>query len=181
MKCNLNVRSLWRVALSTIVISASVLPLWSGTVWSQERDASVVLVPLTFEEERWILGPGEVSVLPCEAPSKFIQGTGTDPLIQVLDTKGEPLYQRRMRNPRLILIEDPEEEPPLLSKVSFNVRFALVDGMEAFEFWYEPGKQEEPSVRADLRGAIQEYLGRGGPSQTAPCQQPEYVPDQLGK
>ncbi len=77
------------------------------------------------------------------------------------------------------MIEDPKEKPRLLDKVSFNLRFALADGMERFEFWYAPLEQKEPSVRVDLRDAVKKYWDEGGPRQKAPCQQPKYVPDQL--
>ena len=154
------------------LMSTAVQTILPVPVFSQDNDASVVLAHLMYENERWSLGQDGVLVLPCEAPSKFINGSEGDPLIKVLGTKGEALYQRHMRNPRFILIEEPSSEPPLLEKVSFKLRFALVDGMEKLEFWYDPLKQNEPSVTVGLSEAIQEYIRRGGSNQKASCQQP---------
>ena len=174
--------ALWKISLFALVAATTLLTIWPAPGYSQTKDSSsVVLVPLTFEDERWFLGPGEISILPCEAPSKFIQGAESDPLIRILGPEEKVIYQRQMRNPRLILVEDPKEVPPLLSKVSFNLKFALIDGMETFEFWYDRGRQKEATVTANLQDPIKEYMSKGGPLQKAPCQEFKYVPDQLGK
>jgi len=165
----------------SIIVATTILSILSTHAYSQENKDSVVLVHLIFKDENWSVGPDEVLVLPCAAPTKFIRGTESDPLIRVLGSNNEPVYQRQMNNPRLILIEDPKEEPLLLEEVSFKLRFELMDGMEILEFWYDSLEQKEPSLIVDLRDAIKRYLEAGGPDQKAPCQQPEYVPDQLQK
>jgi len=181
MKCNKNTIHLGvLLAIFTLAMITSALVL-ADHAYAQENKDSVVLVPLIFEKETWSLNPEGVTVLPCAAPTKFIRGTEGDPLIRVLGANKEPVYERQMNNPRLILIEDPREEPSLLDEVSFKIRFKLADGMELFEFWYNPRAQEEPSVTVDLREAIKKYVDAGGVDQEAPCQQPTYVPDQLQK
>lgn len=162
--------------LSTVVVS-----LLSNPVYADKNNKSVVLVQLSFKNEKWSLGSEGVSILPCKAPNKYISGTKSDPLFRVLGSNGKVVYQRQMRNPRLILIEDPKTETKLLEEISFKLRFALIDGMEKFEFWYDPLKQKETSITVDLRNAIQKYLEKGGPNQKASCQEPEYKPNQLKK
>lgn len=179
MKSHKTIKFLCTLFSIALLVSAVVLVVSSRSVYSEENSASVVLVHLIFGDERWSPGFNGVRVLPCEAPSKFINGTDSDPLIKVLGPNEEVVYQRNMRNPRVMLIEEPSTEPWLLEKVSFNLRFALMDGMEVLEFWYDPLEQKEPSVTVDLRDAIQKYWDEGGPDQEAPCQQPEYLPDQL--
>ena len=179
MKLNIHINNPGLLIAVVFLVSAAVMAISSPSVYAGENTDSVVLVHLVFENERWALGTDAVSLLPCAAPSKFIQGTSEDPLILVLGSNNEkPLYQQNMRNPRLILIEEPSEEPSLLNSVSFKLRFPLVNGMETLQFWYDPVEQKEPSVVVDLREAIQRYLDAGGPNQKAPCQQPviDYLP-----
>lgn len=163
------------------LMSTVVLEFQSSPVYSDEKDKSVVLVHLNFKDGKWSLGSEGVSILPCEAPGKYINGSESDPLFRVLRSGDKEVYKRHIRNPRLISIEDPVTQTKLLDEVSFKLRFALIDDMEKVEFWYEPSKQNEPSVTVDLRNAIQIYREKGGPDQKAPCKEPEYVPDQLKK
>ncbi|RMF91652.1 MAG: hypothetical protein D6736_04815 [Nitrospinota bacterium] len=162
--------------LTLLLLFLFALVTLEAAAYAQERRGeSVVLVPLTFADDQW--SAGEVQILPCAAPSKFLRGTETDPLVRLLGQE-QVIAQRHIRNPRFILVEDPKEEPPLLSKVSFVFRFPLIKGAEIFEFWYDPQGQKAPSVVVDLREAIKTYWDKGGPKQKASCQQ-EYVPDQL--
>ena len=177
MKLNNHIKLSGMLIVIVFMVSVAALAVLLIPAYSAENTDSVMLVPLTFENERWALGTEVVTVLPCAAPSKFINGTELDPLIMVIDSNKETLYKRNMRNPRLILIEEPSKDPALLEKVSFRLRFALMEGMETLEFWYDPQEQKEPSVVVDLREAIKRYYDAGGPNQTAPCQQPEVSED----
>ena len=170
MKFNRNMKYLCNLFLIALVMSTIFLAVLARPAHSQENDASVVLVHLMFANERWSVGQDGVLVLPCEGPSKFVGGTERDPLVKVLG-KGEVFYQRNIFDPLIILPED-DTVDTVLKEVSFKLIFALVDGMEELEFWYDPLEQKEPSVVVDLRKAIQEYMEKGGPNQKAPCQQP---------
>lgn len=181
MKSNKGVPLIWMFYCSVFLMSAVVMSLLSSFAYADKNYKSVVLVHMNFKNGKWSLGPEGVSILPCKAPSKYIEGAERDPLFRVLGSNGKVVYQRRMRNPRFILVEDPKTEPKLLEQVSFKLRFALKDGMEKFEFWYEPLKQEQPNVSVNLQSAIKKYLEKGGPDQKAPCQEPEYVPNPLKK
>lgn len=149
--------------------------------YSGENSDSVVLVHLVFKNDKWSLGPDGVVILPCQAPRKQMRGSNKDPLYRVLGTDGQVLLEWHMVNPRLISIEDPTTQTKLLDEVSFKLRFPLIEGMQEFEFWYEQSKQKKPSVTADLRPAIGRYTRKGGARMKAPCQEPEYMPDQRGK
>jgi hypothetical protein len=72
----------------------------------------------------------------------------------------------------LIILPEDDSVETVVDEVSFNLIFALTEGMEELEFWYDPLEQQEPSVAVDLREAIKEYTEKGGPNQEAPCQQP---------
>jgi hypothetical protein len=135
----------------------------------------VVVLLLTFNDEDWLIGPDEVRVLPCPGPSALAGGAENDPLIRVLGSKNEVIQEYHIRNPRVMLIEDPSEQPWLLEKGSFDLRFGLVEGMETLEFWYDPLKQQQPTLSVDLRDAIREYWAKGGPEQEASCQDPQEV------
>ena len=170
MKFNKNIKYFCNLFLIALVMSTISLVVFTSPAHSQENDVSVVLVHLMFANERWSVGQNGVLVLPCEGPSKFVGGTESDPLVKVLG-EGKVLYQRNIFDPLVILPEDDTLEKNL-KEVSFTLPFALVEGMEELEFWYDPLKQQEPSLVVDLRKSIQEYMEKGGPDQEAPCQQP---------
>jgi hypothetical protein len=170
MKFNKNIKYLCNLFLIALVLSTIFLTVLARPAHSQENNASVVLVHLMFANERWFVGEDGVLVLPCEGPSKFVGGSERNPLVKVLG-KGEVLYQRNIFDPLIILPEDDSVET-VVDEVSFKLIFALTDGMEELQFWYDPLEQQEPSVAVDLREAIKEYMEKGGPNQEAPCQQP---------
>ena len=134
---------------------------------------AVVVLYLLFDEDEWGVGPDEVVVLPCPGPSALARGAEGDPLFRVRDAKGEVVLEYHIPNPRIMLIEDPSEEPWLLEQGSLDLRFGLIEGMETFEFWYDPLKQEQPTLVVDLRKAIEDYWEKEGPDQKASCQDPE--------
>ena len=170
MELNKNMKYLCNLFLIALMMSTIFLAVLARPAHSQENNASVVLVHLMFANERWFVGEDGVLVLPCEGPSKFVGGSASDPLVKVLG-KGEVMYQRNIFDPLIILPEDDSVET-VVDEVSFKLIFALTDGMEELEFWYDPLEQQEPSVAVDLQEAIKEYMEKGGPNQEAPCQQP---------
>jgi hypothetical protein len=169
MKLNKNIKLFYSIFLVAALMSTFTFMVLVSPAVSQENSASVVLVHLSYANERWSLGENGVLVLPCEGPSKFLRGTERDPLVLVL-AKGEPIYQRHIFDPLVILPEDEDVETEL-KEISFTMPFALADGMEEFQFWYKP-EQQEPSLVVDLREAIKAYMEKGGPNQKASCQQP---------
>jgi hypothetical protein len=170
MKLNINIKHFCNLFLIALVLSTIFVAVLARPAHSQENDASVVLVHIMYDNERWSIGHDGVLVLPCEGPSKFVGGSERDPLVKVLG-KREVLYQRNIFDPLIILPEDDSVET-VVDEVSFKLIFALTDGMEELQFWYDPLEQQEPSVAVDLREAIKEYMEKGGPNQEAPCQQP---------
>lgn len=152
-----------------------------------EEARGVVLVPVEYKDGRWSVGEGVVEVLPCEPPTYFLSGTESEPLVQVLGTDGKVVYQRNLEmDPRIILHEGPSDEPYLLEEVSFVLRLPLLEDTQSMEFFVEPkpgeeGFQQAPDLRVDLSQAVETYKAMGAMEQAAPCQEPEYKPDQLEK
>ena len=170
MKFNINMKFFSSFCFIIFVLSNVFFVILARPAHSQQNKSSVVLVHLMFANEEWFVGQKGVLVLPCEGPSKFVGGAESDPLVRVLG-EGKVLYQRNIFDPLIILPEDDTLDKNL-KEVSFTLPFALVEGMEELEFWYDPLKQQEPSLVVDLRKSIQEYMAKGGPDQEAPCQQP---------
>lgn len=134
---------------------------------------NVMFVPVGYNQGQWYQAD-EVQVAPCEPPSKPSLANELDPSIRAFDGNGEEIYQQGMRNPRLVLIEDPKEPVALLSEIRFELRLPYVRGIERVEFWEFPRQQKEPSlvVKVDPNPQIPEK---------ADCQVPEFVPDALRK
>ncbi|MEW6443880.1 MAG: hypothetical protein AB1640_23290 [bacterium] len=162
-------RSILGRALALFVFVSIAVIQMPSPAGGQQTDASVVLVHLNYGNGQWGLGAEGVVVLPCKAPSNFIDGSSRDPRIRVLGSNAQVLYERNIRNPRRVLVEEPSNLPDLLSTVSFKAKFPLAAGMQTFQFWYDPVNQQTPSVVVNLLPAIQEYWEKGGPSQYAPC------------
>jgi hypothetical protein len=147
----------------------------------------VLLVSISFEDERW--KSHGVTVLPCDAPSSLKQIGELKPtpgyvLISMVGKDKKPLRNYTIRNPRFILIEDPKEVPPLLSKVKFNLRLPVMEGVEAVEFWDDPqtgGRADIPTLIIPVKEALDDFERKGGMRMKAPCQEPEYRPDQRDK
>lgn len=132
---------------------------------------NVMFIPVAYEGGQWFQAD-EVIYAPCEPPSKPNLGTDADPLIRAYNGQGELMYERGMRNPRFILIEDPKEPVGLLREVAFELRLPYVRGLRRVEFWEFPREQQEPSmvISIDPNANIPEK---------ADCQVPEFVPDAL--
>ena len=132
---------------------------------------NVMFVPVVYRDGVWYQGE-EIQYAPCEPPSKPSLATDADPIIRAYTKEGEMAYEQRMRNPRLILIEDPKEPVALLKEISFELRLPYIRGISKVEFWEFPREQQEPSLvfevnpEADIPGK-------------ADCQVPEFVPDAL--
>lgn len=172
---NVMARSIFGVLFVSIglVVFAS-----TGVCTAQTNTAAdgVVLVHLQFADGQWSLGKDGVRILPCDPPSEFKSGSVQDPLFRVLGDDGKLLHERTIRNPRLVLYEDPEQKAELLEKVSFNLRFAYREGMRVFEFYptaeVKDG-QPKPVVEADMREAVKRLDEMRKSGRRLPCQQPQ--------
>ena len=134
---------------------------------------NVMFIPVAYQDGEWFQRDN-IQYAPCEPPSKPNLGTDADPVIRAYDLQGELMYTKGMRNPRLVLIEDPKEPVALLRKVAFELRLPYLRGISRIEFWEFPRKQQEPSmiIRVDPDANIPDK---------ADCQVPEFVPDALRK
>lgn len=134
---------------------------------------NVMFIPVAYEQGKWFQAD-EVQYAPCEPPSKPNLGTDADPVIRVFNEQGERLYEQGMRNPRLVLIEDPKEPVALLQDIAFELRLPYLRGAYRVEFWEFPREQQEPSmvIQVDPQADIPEK---------ADCQVPEFVPDARAK
>lgn len=134
---------------------------------------NVMFIPVSYVQGQWFQS-NEIQYAPCEPPSKPNLGNDMDPLIRAYDVQGELVYEKGMRNPRLVLIEDPKEPAALLREISFDLRLPYLKGISKVEFWEFPREQQEPSmvIEVDPEAQIPEK---------ADCQVPEFVPDALRK
>ena len=154
-----------------------------------EKARGVVLIPVEYKEGRWVLGEGEVKVLPCEPPTYYLGGGATEPLVQLLDARENIVYERNLEmDPRIIVQEGPSDEPNVLEEVSFVLRLPLLGNAQSMEFFVEPAEaltvkegdaRQTPDLRVEFGAAVATYEALGAMEQEAPCQEPEYKPDQL--
>jgi len=150
-----------------------------------EASKGTILVPIDYKDERWLVGEKGVTVLPCEPPTPFYSGSEIQPLVQIVDTNGEVVYERNEAlDPRFLLYEGPSDQPHILEEVSFTLRLPLLAGMQTLEYTVAPRdeearKEQEPDLIVDLGPAVEQYEAAGAMEQEAPCQQPVYKPDQL--
>ncbi|MCG8668220.1 MAG: hypothetical protein MI867_02315 [Pseudomonadales bacterium] len=132
---------------------------------------NVMFIPVAYNQGQWFQA-NEIQFAPCEPPSKPNLGNEFDPVIRAYDAQGEEIYEQGMRNPRLILIEDPKEPAALLSQIRFELRLPYVRGISRIEFWEFPREQKEPSMVLEVPRDPQI-------PEKADCQVPEFVPDAL--
>ncbi|MCG8316552.1 MAG: hypothetical protein MI976_25345 [Pseudomonadales bacterium] len=132
---------------------------------------NVMFVPVEYRDGVWYQAE-QITYAPCEPPSKPSLATDADPIIRAYTVEGEVAYEQGMRNPRLILIEDPKQPVGLLREISFELRLPYLRGLSRVEFWESPREQQEPSLVFEVDEAADI-------PEKADCQVPEFVPDAL--
>lgn len=127
----------------------------------ERADESVLLVKMSYSNGKWQAKP--VSVLPCGGPSKINSVSPTRSMFQLKSRDGKTLYRRYIENPRIVLVEDPKEEPPLLKETSFTLRIPLRSSGKTvvrekdvynLEFFEQERKSEKPTVKLNLSKAM---------------------------
>lgn len=142
----------------------------------ERADESVLLVKMSYSNGRWQAKP--VSVLPCGGPSKINSVSPTRSMFQLKSRDGKTLYRGHIEDPRIILVEDPKKDPPLLKKTSFTLRIPLRSSGKTvvrekdiynFEFFEQERKSEKPTVRLNLSKAMPQ-LSKMRSSKRISCQ-----------
>lgn len=136
-------------------------------------DNETVMVPMVYNEaEGGYFQRDAAQILPCNAPSTPFVGDRDDPVIEGVNAEGEVLFEQRLRDPRLKLVEDPTPENPseYVSNVDFVLLMPWTD--EYTRVWfYGQLDQAEPSASVNLDNAIAAYREAGGRDQEADCKE----------
>lgn len=128
---------------------------------AQESNESVLLVKMSYAEGRWQARP--TAVLPCGAPSKPDSTAESRSVYRLRGRDGRVLFQHYITNPRIVLVENPKEAPPLRKAMEFTLRIPLAqDGRRPlpikdigrFEFLENSRGQEGPSVVLPLENDL---------------------------
>jgi hypothetical protein len=154
-----------------------------------EKARGVILIPVEYKDGRWSAGEEGVQILPCEPPTYYLGGEATEPLIQLLNAENQVVYERNLEmDPRIIVQEGPSDAPNVLEEISFVLRLPLLEDAQSMEFYVEPpgiytaaedDAPPAPDLRVEFGTQVATYEARGALEQDAPCQEPEYKPDQL--
>lgn len=161
------------------------VPAFEEALNSMEGSTGVVLVPVEFRDNRWILGESGIQVLPCAPPSPFQIGEVNGPLIQVMGSDNQVVYDMQLpMDPRILVYEGPSETPNILEEVSIVLKLPLLPDMQSMEFYLTSsdvaeGSEQKPVLEVDLSDAVLRYEEMGAMEQSAECQEPVYQPDAL--
>jgi hypothetical protein len=169
------IRLIISASFMAIVIGFSTLGGASAADQIEAADG-VVLVHLKYEAGRWQMGKEGVRILPCDPPNYFKSGSEKDPRVRILGDGDKLLYEKNIRNPRLVLYEDPKMKAQLLEKVAFNLRLPFHRGMQVFEFYQGADseyKKGGPAIRADMNEAIKRFDEMAKSGDWLPCRQPQ--------
>ena len=155
---------------------------FSITINGQTKKESVIIIPLVYENGVWKSPVDSVKILPCKPPAKIWKASANNPRIVLKGENQKVIMDYNILDPRIILPEDPEGEYKLLDKVTYDLRLPFEEGIKNFEFFLDPIKSGEPTISLDLSKIVEEYKPTEAERRKAPCQEPEYVPDQrIGK
>lgn len=178
-----------------LILTTALLALFSPT-WAAERitpmtteirpvpmkvmeraDESVLLIEMHFSKGKWQAKP--LSILPCGGPSKVESTAPMRSMLQLKSRDGKILFRRHIGNPRLVLIEDPKEEPRLLAETTFTLRIPLrsqgrsmVSEKEvySFEFFEDSRDDKKPATRLNLSKVMPELSRLRTTNKRASCQ-----------
>lgn len=176
------------VTVSIVAIAADQGDLFNGFAAQQqesEEAPGVVLVPIEYRGDQWMLADPGVRILGCEPPASFSKPHESGPLVRFLDQNGEQIYEYQLQmDPRIILHEGPSRDPFLLDEVSLVMRIPLSGEPAALELYASPDpvgtpEEKELVLRVDLKEAMARFQEQGG--RKGSCDEPVFLPDALQK
>ena len=161
---------------SLLCILGGLLAAMPSTAHAADNES--VVIPMIYDAEfGGYAQEGLVVIRPCHPPSRPYLGHDTDPVLHGFKND-EEVFSKQVRNPRLILVEDPTPDDPsrYLDQTSFTLTLPWTGEYEEVHFYADP-EAPEPSVVIPLFDAIGVYQQAGGRDQEASCQTPAELQD----
>lgn len=143
----------------------------------ERSDESVLLVEMSYSNGKWQAKP--ITILPCGGPSKVNSVSPTRSMFQLKSRDGKALYRRYIENPRIVLVEDPKEDAPLLKETKFTLRIPLrskgrtvVNEKDVynFEFFEQERKSQKPVAQLNLSKVLPALSKQRKAGKLASCQ-----------
>ena len=137
-------------------------------------DNEVVVIPLTWDDQVYYQTPNTTpEILPCEPPNLPVAGGADLPMAQGF-SNNEMVFSQPLKDPRLMLVEDPKPDDPsrIVSSIDFKLHLPWTGEYSELRFFGQLD-QQEPDVVVDLSDAIGAYREDGGRDAEASCQYPE--------
>ena len=152
----------------------------------ERSDESVLLMQMSYSNGKWQARP--LTILPCGGPSKPNSVSPTRSMFQLKSRDGKALYRRYIENPRIVLVEDPKEDAPLLKETKFTLRIPLRSkgrtvvsekDIAHFEFFEQERESKKPVTRLNLSKALPTLSRQRKAGKLASCQLIEPRMDKL--
>lgn len=152
----------------------------------ERSDESVLLVEMSYSNGKWQAKP--ITILPCGGPSKVNSVSPTRSMFQLKSRDGKALYRRYIENPRIVLVEDPKKDAPLLKETKFTLRIPLRSkgrtvvsekDIYNFEFFEQERENKNPVTRLNLSKTLPTLSKQRKAGTLASCQLIEPRMDKL--
>lgn len=156
-------------SLITTLLGASVL-----ATGATAADNEVVVIPLTWGDQVYYQTPNTTpEILPCEPPNLPVAGGADRPMAQGF-SNNEMVFSQQLKDPRLMLVEDPTADNPsrVVTSIDFKLYLPWTGEYSELRFFGQLD-QQEADVVVDLSNAISAYREKGDRDAEATCQYPE--------
>lgn len=150
----------------------------SGAVWAQDINeattdirpetlGTVIIVPIEFQQGTWrdIADP---EIVHCRPPRLDPHPIGRS-RIEIRDEAGNSLGFRDVNDPRMVLIESPQEPWAPLNETQYVVMIELRGQPEKLEFIYDYDRSTTPELTIDLSEVMGDY-NLNGAKRVANCE-----------
>jgi len=180
------------ISATTLILMGFTLPTFAHQDHNNQNEETnySLVVDLAYSKGKWIAKP--IEVMPCDGPGGVpLTRSDKSSMVQLLDQKGQILYQRYLRNPRWVHYEVTEEgKKPDVFLGEVNIKLAIPMQMpqsrgssipmpNRLTFTETVGSSDRPSLAINIGRQIAQLYKASQSKKDFACQLEKVTADHL--
>ena len=180
------------ISATTLILMGFTLPTFAHQDHNNQNEETnySLVVDLAYSKGKWIAKP--IEVMPCDGPGGVpLTRSDKSSMVQLLDQKGQILYQRYLRNPRWVHYEVTEEgKKPDVFLDEVNIKLAIPMQMpqsrgsntpmpNRLTFMETVGSSDRPSLSINIGRQIAQLYKASQSKKDFACQLEKVTADHL--